>query len=179
MPHTEALEKNKNMQKLFIGFVIFISLLLVLNYSLLKSLNVYQATNQNNAIVRIENQHRDSKLEYIDIYINTETSVNTMQIDLEFDPAVLEVKDILFSDEYNDLILAHSYSNEYGTINIISGMTYPLPSPNGKFATLVALKKSPTAEVKINLISTSATYQYNGDGSKINLISDDPEIVVE
>lgn len=115
-----------------------------------------------------------SKTIYVDAYTplrfilsDIKTSVNAVQIDLEYDPETLEVIDFITKDSFASIFIEKSIDNERGFSRVSGGVPNPgFLSETGLFGTVVFKAKKP-GPIIIRILPSSLVLANDGYGTNI------------
>jgi len=96
-----------------------------------------------------------------------ETPINAVQVDIGFDPLVLEVVDISTEGSFATIFIQQEINNEYGYVRLSGGLPNPGFDQNkGFFGTIYFQAKIP-GPVNIEFLPTSLILANDGRGSDI------------
>lgn len=105
---------------------------------------------------------------------NIGNSINTVQADIGFDPAHLEVVDISTTESFANVFVQKEINNEGGWARLTGGLPNPgFHEPRGTFGTVYFRAKLPGL-TRIEFLSTSMVLANDGKGT--NILKDFPNV---
>ncbi|MBI2414885.1 hypothetical protein HYV31_03590 [candidate division WWE3 bacterium] len=98
---------------------------------------------------------------------NVQTPINTVQTDISFDPAKLEVVDISTADSFANIFIQKEINNEIGYARLTGGLPNPgFSSDGGLFGTVYFKGKTPGI-VKVSFLPSSMVLANDSRGTDV------------